>query len=428
MATVGVSADRWSVRGVLLSHPTADEPSSAPLEEVEQEIGAATVAETIPEILEALADRTLSLIENIALTYRTVDERRAIVTHLATGRWRTSSLVSVRSALLAFVRDVPSLYRFETILVLEVADRDLTFILTDAARSRILGSGTWRAGSDPAAEAHDRVRPALLSQGLTLDGVALCGAPVTAELRRECERAFGVPAEIVDEPHTAAALGAARIAAAQLPEDSGHEHGHEPSGATALATRERRRAGVMLPVGAAAAAVLAASGIAVAHVTDNGVWARQPDHKTAQAQAPATPDPADPSAPPIVIESTIQAPTSAAPQNPGRPTPRPAARPIDPGDPADPYDPNDPRPETHTRTVEPTQYDGPATPGGEAAAPGQEPAATPEVPTTTAVGAPNGDGLFPGESPPPPVGSDPAAISAWWENHLRLKQIWMQGG
>ncbi|MEV0030115.1 hypothetical protein [Nocardia sp. NPDC050793] len=425
MATVGVSTDRRTVRGVLLSHPTADKPSSDPLDEVEQEIGAATAAERIPEVLEALADRTLSLIENIALTYRTVDERRAIVTHLATGRWRTSSLVSVRAALLAFVRDVPSLDRFETILVLEVADRDLTFVLTDAGRSRILGSGTWRAGADPAAEAHDRVRPTLLAQGLTVDGVALCGGPVTLELLGDCERAFGVPSVIVDDPQAATALGAARIAAAQLPEESGHEY--EPSGATAIAG-ERRRAGVLLPVGAAAAAVLAASGIAVAHVTDEGVWARQSDKKTSQAQAPATPDPGEPTAPPIVIESTDPAPSTGVPQNPARPTPVPAARPIDPGDPADPYDPNDPRPESRTTTVEPTQYDGPATPDAEPATPGTEPAATPEVPTTTVVGAPNGDGLFPGEAPPPPAGSDPAAIASWWENHLRLQQLWRQGG
>ncbi|MGV9817059.1 hypothetical protein [Nocardia xishanensis] len=424
MATVGVSADRRTVRGVLLFHPTADEPASARLDEVEQEIGAATAAETIPEVLEALADRTLSLIENIALTYRTVDERRAIVTQLATGRWRTSSLVSVRAALLAFVRDVPSLDRFETILVLEVADRDMTFVLTDAGRSRILGSGTWRAGSEPAAEAYDRVRPTLLAQGLTVDGVALCGGPVTLELLGDCERAFGVPAVIVDDPRAAAALGAARIAAAQLPEDAGHDY--DPSGATAIAA-ERRRAGVLLPVGAAAAAVLAASGIAVAHVTDEGVWARTPDQKTSQAQAPATPDPGELTAP-IVIESTIPAPATGVPQNSVRPTPHAAARPIDPGDPADPFDPNDPRPRSQTATVEPTQYDGPAIRDAEPATPGTEPAATPAVPTTTAVGAPNDEGLFPGESPRPPEGSDPAAISAWWENHLRLNQLWMQGG
>ncbi|WP_156094624.1 hypothetical protein [Nocardia lijiangensis] len=417
---MGVSADRWTVRGVLLSHPTADEPSSAPLEEVKREIGDASTAETITAVLEAMADRTVSLIENIALTYHTVDQRRAVVTHLATGRWRTSSLVSVRAALLAYVRDDPNLDRFETILMLEVADRDLTFILADAGRFQILGSGAWRAGADPAAEALDRVRPALLAQGLTLDGVALCGSPVTPELLDGFERTFEVPAVTVDDQHTAVALGAARIAAAQLPEDPGHEHGHQPNGATAIATRRRRRAGVLLPLGAAAAALLAGSGVAVSNVTDDAVWVREADQRSA---APATPDTAEPAAPPIQIESTHEPtdPSAGAPANPVRPTPRPAERPIDPGDPADPYDPGE-----QEQREEETSAPHPTT-----AADPQDPAAEPtepSAPPTTPVGAPDGDGLFPGESPPPPAGSDPGAIAAWWENHLRLQQRWLQGG
>ncbi|WP_431951271.1 hypothetical protein [Nocardia lijiangensis] len=424
MATVGVSADRWTVRGVLLSHPTADEPSSAPLEEVKREIGDASTAETITAVLEAMADRTVSLIENIALTYHTVDQRRAVVTHLATGRWRTSSLVSVRAALLAYVRDVPNLDRFETILMLEVADRDLTFILADAGRFQILGSGAWRAGADPPAEALDRVRPALLAKGLTLDGVALCGSPVTPELLDGFERTFGVPAVAVDDQHTAVALGAARIAAAQLPEDPGHEHGHQPSGATAIDMRRRRRAGVLLALGAVAASVLAGSGAAVSNVTDDAVWAREADQRSARPAAPATPDTAEPAAPPIQLESTHEPadPAAGAPANPVRPTPRPAERPIDPGDPADPGAPGDPgeQHEEETATQLPTTAADPEAPAAEPT----EPFATP----TTPLGAPDGDGLFPGESPPPPAGSDPGAIAAWWENHLRLQQLWRQGG
>ncbi|MCP2275844.1 hypothetical protein SAMN04244553_0674 [Nocardia amikacinitolerans] len=403
MATVGVSADRSTVRAVLLSNPAADEPPSAPLEEVEWEIGEATAAESIAAALEQLADRTRSLIENIALTYRTVEERRDIVTHLATGRWRTSSLVSVRAALLAYVREAAELDRFETILVLEVSDRDLTFILTDAARSRIIASAAWRAGPDPAAEALDRVRPALLAKGMALDAVVLCGAQGAApELLDDFERVFEVPAVTVDERYTAAAVGAARIAAAQLPQDPGGE----PT--PAIATVERRRAGVALPLGAAAVAVLAASGIALSRGTDEATWTREAYQPAPPAAAPATPDTARPDpGPPTYIEGAQPpiAPAADAPANPVRPTPA-EARPIDPGDPADPYDPNDPRPsETH-----------------------------PQIPTTThhpdpaALGAPDDNGLFPGESPPPPPGSDPALISAWQANHLRLNQQWLLGG
>ncbi|MEV0338094.1 hypothetical protein AB0H49_03620 [Nocardia sp. NPDC050713] len=424
MATVGVTADRTTVRAVLLSNPVADEPPSAPLEEVEWEIGEATAAESIAAALENLADRTLSLIENTALTYRTVEERRDIVTHLATGRWRTSSLVSVRAALLAYVREVADLDRFETILALEIADRDLTFILTDAARSRILASAAWRAGPDPAAEALDRVRPALLAKGLTLDGVVLCGAqPVAPELLGDFERVFQIPAVTVDDQYPAAAVGAARIAAAQLPQD--------PSGepAAPIATGERRRAGVALPLGAAAVAVLAASGIALSRGTDDATWTREAYRTTPPAVAPATPDTARPdAAPPILIEGAHQpiAPAADAPANPVRPAPGSAqARPLDPGDPADPFDPNEPTREQRPQIPTTTRFPAQAAPIGEPA-PGAEP---PSRPAATALGAPNDNGLYPGEAPPPPAGSDPAVISAWSANHLRLSQQWLlQGG
>ncbi|TQM33311.1 hypothetical protein [Nocardia bhagyanarayanae] len=403
MATVGVSADRSAVRAVLLSNPAADEPPPASLEEVEREIGEATAAESIAAALEELAGRTRSLIENIALTYRTVEERRDIVTHLATGRWRTSSLVSVRAALLAYVREAPDLDRFETILALEIADRDLTFILADAARSRILASAAWRTGPDPAAEALDRVRPALLAKGLTLDGVVLCGSQSAApELLDDFERVFQVPAVTADDRYTAAAVGAARIAAAQLPQDPGGE----PGGAPAIAV-ERRRAGVALPLGAAAVAVLTASGIALSRGTDEATWAREAN-QPAPVSAPATPDTARPDAAPVLIEGAPQpiGPAAGAPANPVQPAPGAAqARPIDPGDPADPYDPNDPRPSERETT---TRQTGPAV-----AAP---------------LGAPDDNGLFPGEPPPPPPGSDPALISAWQANHLRLNQQWLLGG
>ncbi|WP_157115785.1 hypothetical protein [Nocardia puris] len=270
MATVGVSTDISVVRVVLLPNPRSDGPSGGPSggppEQIDREVDRAGPAAAVTAVLGDLADRTLSLIENIAVTYRTPGERRELVTHLGAGRWRTTSLVSVRAALLAFVREHRELDRFGTLLGLEVSERELTYLVTGPSRERVLAAGAWKRGDDAAAEAFDHVHPALITHGLRIDGIALFGTKrLRPALREQVARAFDAETVTLDGPPDPAALGAAVIAAGQLPED-------EP--ATVLLDDDTRRAAGLLPVGIALATLLGLAGPTVAHLTDDAVWTR----------------------------------------------------------------------------------------------------------------------------------------------------------
>lgn len=413
MATVGVSTDISVVRAVLLPNPRSDDPSGGPPEQFDRDVDRAGPAAAVTAVLGDLADRTLSLIENIAVTYRTPEERRELVTHLGAGRWRTASLVSVRAALLAFVREHRELDRFGTLLGLEVSARDLTYLVTGPSRERVLAAGAWKPGDDAAAEAFEHVRPALVTHGLRIDGIALFGAKrIRPALREQVERAFDAETVTLDGPPNPAALGAALIAAGQLPED-------EP--ATVLLDDDTRRAAGLLPVGIALATLLGLAGPTVAHLTDDAVWTRPPV-TVSEAAAPGPPDPATqpadahaaPPAPaPIRIEATHDAAAPAPP--PAAPRPAVAAPTRAPSVPVA-------TPAPSTAADAPVRPEAPPSVTTDPATPTEPP-----LPTTTSVGAPGPDGLFPGESPPPPPDADPAVVSAWWDNHWRMKQLWLQG-
>ncbi|WP_433758967.1 hypothetical protein [Nocardia sp. CA-135398] len=312
MATVGVSVEQAVVRGVVL----AEGVPGIVVHSEQRPLREGAVGAAITGLLDGFADELGPVVEDVAIVYRSVAERRSIVSQLAAGKWASSSLVSDRSAL----------------AVLTGADRELA---------------------------------------------------------------------------DAAARGAALIAAERLRE--------LPVVAPSNGRRNRR----LLLGAAAVATLLGAFGIAVAQILDD-----HPSEAVGRAASPppSTPPAAIPSAP-ITIESAP--PTTPAVE----PTPQQIA-PIAPTRPPARRTPSATASASTTETMAPTGP-GSAPPTATTtpiAPPAVSGSTTPESPTSTTVGAPDGNWLFPGESPPPPLNVDPEVIRAWWANHWMLKERWLRGG
>ncbi|MFD4462106.1 hypothetical protein [Nocardia sp. NPDC058480] len=423
--TVGISAEFAVIRGVLLSSAQAARPEV--LLSVEQRVDqGGSVVSTLDALTEAEP-----CIADAAVAYHTPQDRKKLVSQLASGRWQTSSLVSTRSAMFALVGGTPELDEFRTVVLLNFADRTATAVVVGADRGQILASDSWTApfgvgtapddptgafDADPMSETIGRVRSMLASIPTHPGVIALCGSaaaePDIAVLRDE----LAAPVVLLPDFADATARGAALIAA---------EQARNQSAAPLAEPRHPRR----LPLAAAvAAALLVTSGFAVTHVLDDSPSAMN-------AGSADTTRPSPPSNSATVIEPTTDAQVPISPADsapPPAPIPTPAPHPdqvsVAPATAAPSATAPPPAPQQNGEEPAwiPTPTANPTAPSTPLDSP--QPT-TPSDPTTpTKVGAPDSNGLFPGESPRPPAGADPAVERAWWDNHWNLKQRWLHGG
>ncbi len=384
----GISAERTVVRGVLFPDPLGNEADPAVLSEVERQIDDNASESAIVAVLEMLAEQPSdAVLEDAAIVYRTVAERRAVVSELASRRWQTASHVSINSALLGMVRGMPGAADFGTVAALELLEQHTAFVVVGPDRAHALTSDSWPSGVDDAGStgaAVGRIRPILDSLEIRPDAVVICGSAARdPHIASVLKLWFDVPVIVAPDPINAVVRGAVLAATdrAPIPEIE------RPRG-------NRRYARPAL-IAAGAAILLAASGFAVAQVRDNRaplaeVHSRTVDPPLPTAPLPRAPQPSPPE-PARAPVTTVPAPATAR-----RPTPVHTARPVT-TDPA--------TPKTRTDTTPPTP-----------------------APAPSRVGPPNAAWLFSGESPPPPMGADPAVTRAWWNNHLQLEQGWLHGG
>lgn len=413
--TIGISAERTVVRGVLL----ADAPGkpSEVLRAIQQR---GDDGGSIVDTLDTLA-RTAPAIADVAVAYHTTEDRQRIVSELAGGPWRTSSLVSTRSALFALIADLPELGAFGTVLMLNLADHTATAVVVGPDRRQILASDGWTTGfaegvavegpafdSDAMTETIGHVRSMLASIPAHADAVALSGSSaVDPEIANALRYELTARVILVPDPADATARGAALIAA-----DQARKQAAPPA-------RAARGRGAVVLTAAAVAAVLGVSGFVVSQALDESTpttSARSLDTTTGSTP-PST-------IAPTTTDAQVSPPASPSPPAAQPPAPAPVPTPI----PDNRIWADTPHPAPPVAAAAPTT----TPPRDPAPAPEETPApettAPAAPPTPTRVGAPNPQGLFPGESPPPAAGSDPAAEQAWWVNHWNLKRQWMNGG
>ncbi|MBF6195792.1 hypothetical protein U3653_27740 [Nocardia sp. CDC186] len=404
-ATVGISAEQAVVRGVMIASTARRGTRPAVLGEIEQPVEHSTAA-SVAAALDALtaAAGSGARIDDVAVAYRTVAERRAIVSQLSSASWRSSSLVSTKTALLALLADLPGLAEDDTLLVMEVVGYHTSYLVAAPNREEILLSGSWSSGvvdAETAGSAADRIRPALEAAGVLPDAVVLCGSSAGDPEVVSALRA-GLDAPVVTAPDhaNAAAYGAALVVAAPF-----------RGAAAEPAAADRKHGGRVILAGAAVAALLGGAAIAVAQARDD----RPADAEiggpaAATATQPVDPNPAQ-AAPAPAVE---QAPISVVPE--AAATPEPYPEPPVPPPPAN----------AHAQLPAPPIPMPPGPPPAEQQPP-PHPRTSTEYPEPTTAAVPDDTFLFPGESPPPPWNADPAVVQAWWDNHAKLKESWLSG-
>ncbi|MGW5922617.1 hypothetical protein ACWFPY_26830 [Nocardia fluminea] len=418
--TVGISAERTVVRGVLLS--SAPGKQSEVLQSVEQR---AETGGSIAGALDALADAGPA-IADVAVAYHSAQDRQRIVSELATGQWRTSSLVSTRSALVALAGDMPELDEFETVVMLDLADRTATAVVVGPDRRHVLASDAWPTAfadgtsldgpvesfdADAMAETIARLRSMLATIPAHPDAVVLGGSSAAdPEIGGALRYELTARVVLVPDFAQASARGAALIAADQVRER------------TAAPPRAPRRTGRLLLTAAALAALLGVAGFAASRVLDDS------------SPVMSASSPGAPSRPPSVTSGPTTVEPTPASQVPGAST-GPPTQPVTPSNaptaaPAAPWTPAPPPSATAAPRGPEPLAEAPAAQAGPPNSPESSPRAPApnEAPTPAKVGPPGPQGLFPGESPPPAAGSDPAAEQAWWADHWNLKRQWMNGG
>ncbi|MGW5219067.1 hypothetical protein ACWEQA_14475 [Nocardia sp. NPDC004085] len=404
-ATVGISAEQAVVRGVMIASTARRGTRPAVLGEIEQPVEHSTAA-SVAAALDALtaAAGSGARIDDVAVAYRTVAERRAIVSQLSSASWRSSSLVSTKTALLALLADLPGLAEDDTLLVMEVVGYHTSYLVAAPNREEILLSGSWSSGvvdAETAGSAADRIRPALEAAGVLPDAVVLCGSSAGDPEVVSALRA-GLDAPVVTAPDhaNAAAYGAALVVAAPF-----------RGAAAEPAAADRKHGGRVILAGAAVAALLGGAAIAVAQARDD----RPADAEiggpaAATATQPVDPNPAQ-AAPAPAVE---QAPISVVPEAAATPEPYPEP-PVPP-----------PHANAHAQLPAPPIPMPPGPPPAEQQPP-PHPRTSTEYPEPTTAAVPDDTFLFPGESPPPPWNADPAVVQAWWDNHAKLKESWLSG-
>ncbi|MGY2124425.1 hypothetical protein ACW9HJ_23540 [Nocardia gipuzkoensis] len=415
-ATVGISAEQAVVRGVMLSSTARQGTRPTVLREVEQPVEHSTAA-SVAAALDALtADAGSDTeIDDVAVAYRTVAERRAIVSELSSAMWRSSSLVSTKTALQALVEHTPGLAQYGTLLVLEIVGYHTSYLVVGPNREEILAFDSWSSGvvdAETAGSAIDRIHVASEAAGLVPDAVVLCGSSAgNPDIVAALRLGFTAPVIVAPDYVEAAAYGAALVAAAPF-----------RSAPTAPPVADRGHVGRVVLAGAAAAALLGGAAMAVVQARENRPANAEIDSPVqVPISAPQLAEPNPVAVPPApALEQIPVAPSLDSASTPGpypgpevppQPEPYPANAqplPIEPVPPGPPPVEQPPTPHRHRPTTTTISPEPPAPPPATAAAP-DEPF------------------LFPGESPPPPWNADPAVVQAWWDNHAKLRESWLQG-
>ncbi|WP_405497589.1 hypothetical protein [Nocardia sp. NBC_00511] len=393
---VGISAERTSVRGIV--HTDAADARWPPpgRGRAERRIEDGALGTAVTEVLDQLA--AVAEVDDAAVVYRTAAERRELVTALAAGKWQRASYVSIKNALVAVAGEVE---RPGNLLVLELLGNHTAFVATGDDRSQIAASDSWAEGSaDPegAGAAIARIWPLLDAAGIRPDAVVICGSAADdTDIANVIALGFDAPVAEISDPADAVARGAALVAAEQL-----HDMVDE-----APPSVDRRSQRVVVAA-AAVVAALAGTGFMVAHSRDHAVPAAQ---VRMSPVATGTGLPATPTTSVLLPAPAADPGTTIDPPPPDQSTPTTTLEPA----PAPPAPVTVARPTRVPATTEtPTSTDTPPPPD-------------PTTTTPTTVGAPGPDWLFPGESPPPAAGSDPAKEKAWWDTHWQLKDRWLHG-
>ncbi|MQY20087.1 hypothetical protein [Nocardia macrotermitis] len=413
VVSFGVSTERGAVHAVALSDGDGALPDRLSIQRTFT-IGAGRtdLARAVEAALEALAEEIEpdQQVAGVAVTYRDPAERRAIVTGLASGPWRSASMVSAKSAHLALARAMSWTGEFGHLLICEVVPGCQCFSLISPGRDRVVASIS-AAGSGLSVESmHPAVSAAwdqFEAAGVQPEAVVPIGSGVRGSVvQASLAEGFGVP---VIPSRLGAAAAAAGAALAVHPEPVVVPRG----------PRVSRSAAVLVT----AASVLA-GGLAV-----GGVY-----EATSDSHSGTAPDLAD------AANATPQRQrVTPAPQPAARPAPAPAKSPRPqalsghPSQSADapggvPIDPTGmlwgpvagQRLDQHQPQHQPVPELMRVTPGPAAAGPSTEFPPLPE-PNSPVVG-PNQQLLFPGEAPPPEVTSP--EFAKWWNNHWRLMLAW----
>lgn len=423
LVTVGVSTERGAVHAVALDDSDVPLPDRILVHRVLEVIGTGRVevAAAVARVMDEVA-RELGPAEEIAgaaVTYRDPAERRAIVTELATGPWRSASLVSTKSAHLSVAGAMTWLAEFDHLLIGEVVPGYQAFTLVDAARSRVLAATgqsaaapTMAAMSAAVGAARDQIDAAQVRP----DSVVLIGSAADHPTVMGAVGGFGAPVIPCGMARSAPAAGAALCAMTDLVDV-----------VVPLRTEQQRRGPVV---------VVAAAGVLASGMTGGGAYLLVNNHSQhTSVAADAT------SIVPVGEQAVDRGPADAPQSRTFRPeaagsvpetgslnipsdsgsveysgdsgysTPWYAAPARDYGADSDPST-GVADPETHT-VIPGSEPD--STIPGSRSRPHMIPAPMRRTESPTGL-------LFPGEELPPPAFTPESY--AWWGRHLRLLVQW----
>lgn len=219
MITLGVSTERGAVHAVALGAEGAKLSERVLLHRVAttEGDGKAELAETVARTLDRIAAEigASGEIDGVAVAYRDAAERRAIVTRLASGPWRSASLVSTKSAHLSVAGAMTWLNEFDNLLICEVVPGYQAFTLVDPGRSRVLAA----TGHSGAAVTMETMRAAITvardqldAAEVRPDAVVLIGSSADQPAVTGAVAGFGAPVIPCMIAAPAPAIGAALFA------------------------------------------------------------------------------------------------------------------------------------------------------------------------------------------------------------------------
>ncbi|WP_280235649.1 hypothetical protein [Nocardia cyriacigeorgica] len=375
--------------------------------------GKAELADTVARALDRIAAEIGSSgeIAGIAVAYRDAAERRAIVTRLASGPWRSASLVSTKSAHLSVAGAMTWLNEFDNLLICEVVPGYQAFTLVDQGRSRVLAA-TGHSGAVVTMEtmraAVTVARDQLDAAEVRPDAVVLIGTGADQPAVTGAVAGFGAPVIPCMIAGSAPAIGAALFAMDDLVE-----------AAVPIEQARRQRGGGV--------ALVAAAGVLAGGLAGGGVYLLSQQNRHSAPAATDTmsaanshtvgaddTDIARPDAPVNPPPTPVRAPEHVAFQ-PGSATTVPETASLH----------TTPRPQYAAPQWNswPDERGVPLVPAAPETAPAAwDPSRNSILPEPEVkVGAPQGL-LFPGETPPPPAFTPESY--AWWTEHVRMLAQW----
>ncbi|MFI6867715.1 hypothetical protein [Nocardia sp. NPDC050406] len=377
----------------------------------------ADLAASVEAVMDAVADKIGPDrdIVGAAVAYRDAAERRAIVTRLASGQWHEASLVSAKSSHLAVARAMTWVDEFDDLAICEVVPGFQAFSLIDGERTRVLAAVTLNGG----ATTEEAMRAAVTAAwdqfdaaGVRPDAVVLIGSAASEPaVVAALEAGFGAP---IIPCRVAAAAPAIGAALAALPET-------ELVGEVAERMKRTRGTAALFAAASVLAGGLVAGGVYTA--SSNSRTVPEPMLTDARVRAQA-----EHGGQPVVDTGSSLGSSNETHWEPAITEPTPAGA----GLPAEPVAVTEP----DVVTLEPMG----STWGPESESeslgimgPKQLHKAQPEheggigqqsiIPApTNPVGAPDGFGLFPGETAPPALGTP--EFQKWWDSHWKLMVQW----